>query len=155
MLTFTDVGSDWPTIRRTMERLRRSLRGRRVGMPMEWLYVVECNQGDDAHQHHIHALAHGSVPPPGVSVQEKVLSDLAQRVGFGPRVHIREADENAGWYLMKNFREPGLQHFLEINGGRPEHSSRGFWRVAGQWVGSREEAIRVTSEVHRRNQFRS
>ncbi|KAA1376123.1 hypothetical protein [Aeromicrobium fastidiosum] len=122
-----------------MRNVRRNLQRR--GFPLEWAWVVECNERRDGrHAHHVHALAHGSIPP------EHVLSDVAQRAGFGAVAEVRRVGHAPGaarylWAAREKWRTIDLPHRLWTNGGHLQHSSRYFWRVDGEHVAGGWKAV--------------
>lgn len=148
MLTLTRAGNEWPQIQRRMNKLLERLRA--DGYAPEWAYVVECNweqpdqrtDYDGRHSHHVHALAYGDLP------DAPTLTDHAVRIGFGPVVQENALSNVPSgvrylWSPRKQ-RHHQLAHFLHMNGGRLQHSTRGFWRVSGQPVKGMDAAIRQT-----------
>ena len=139
-LTLTRAGDDIAEISTRMRNVRRNLR--RKGFALEWVWVVECNgRRNGRHEHHVHALAHGAIPP------DHVLSELAKRAGFGPHAEVKavsNADAAAGylWSKRSKWRVIDQPHRLWTNGGRLQHSSRNYWRVNGENVAGMDAAIK-------------
>lgn len=140
-LLLTRVGDDWPTVNKRMTELRRSLN--RKGLAGEWVYHVEPNPaGTGAH---VHVWQRGADGLP-----EHTLSTLAQAAGMGAVATVAPIRRRVGWaegqlhgvdamaYAMKLARQdvpdgevllhPLQLGFLEANGGRLQHASRGFYR---------------------------
>lgn len=148
-LTLTLAGDEFSLIQTRMRNLHRSLK--RSGWPMEWVWLVECNTSSK-HLHHVHGLAHGSVPDEGTFIEH------AQRSGFGLQSEISSVKSipQAAAYLwgMDTYKRPAgkprkhrvidVPHFLAMNGGRFQHSTRGFWRVKGLAVGGMDKAVAAT-----------
>ena len=140
-ITLTQAGDEFSEIQRKMRNLRRSLA--RNDYPLEWVWIVECNEQHD--QHHVHALAHGTRPEPWT------LTEYAERAGFGSECSI-EPESNPtqrARYLWSHRKRRALDlpHFLLMNGERFQHSTRGFWRVNGEPVGGMDAAIRMLRET--------
>lgn len=126
-MTLTQVGEDWHTVRARMKRLRYDL-VQDLGVRVEWCWSVEPNPKGTGH--HVHAWQRGDF------ISQARLSDLADSKGMGYRVDIRRWHENGGEaYAMKGvgYGMKGAEAsaagaaFLENNGGRLTHSSRGFF----------------------------
>lgn len=151
MLTFTEAGDDVAATARRMTRLRKVLSTK--GYALEWVWVVECNRRrrTGGHAHHVHALAHGSVPPAWI------LSEVAQRAGFGSVAHVRPVSPYGGaLYLWsdkkgavmahpdsddpKKWRALDVPHRLWTNGERLHRATHNFWRVDGERVAGWREA---------------
>lgn len=127
----TQVGEDWQSIRRGMNRLLEYLRreGLEVG---DWCWHVEPNpQGTG---HHVHAWQHGPSKIP-----QRVLSECADRAGLGSVAFINRvrSEMGAGQYGLKGIIAAGYglkgideeaSVYLSENGGRLSHATRGFFR---------------------------
>ncbi|HET7386180.1 MAG TPA: hypothetical protein VFJ19_05885 [Nocardioidaceae bacterium] len=139
MLTFTLVGSAFSAINAVWTKVRQNLR--RL-FRFEAAYVVECNRGGaPGHDHHLHALAHGTVPHP------ELLSEKAQAAGWGMGVDVTPVRDVDGFarYLLKQVREETLEHHLEMNGRQLIHTTRGFWRLGGRRVSGGMDALLRTA----------
>lgn len=138
-LTFTLAGDDIAATAARMTRLRRKLAPK--GFPMEWVWIVECNRRSETnhHAHHVHALAHGNIPP------QWILAEWAQWAGFGMDTKIEEIDDpyrTAGylWNKAVKWRRLDVPHRLWTNGEQLQHSTHAFWRVDGERVAGWREA---------------
>lgn len=131
--TLTKVGPTWRDTRRQMHAFTQALRRR--GIRWQHVYSVETNPKGTGH--HLHGYQHGQYVP------QADLSTLAESAGMGFRVDIRQAKFGDGSYPFKaaygaiygmkatkdpNQRADVLYGFLEANGGRLEHHTRGFFR---------------------------
>ena len=129
----TLVGDDWQTVRGRMKDLTRRVRERSRSWNVEW--HVEPNPKGTGH--HIHGTQWGEFVP------FTTLRECAIRVGMGSRVRIErvtDADRASAYglkhaaaaYSLKLARgqEESLLQYLDLNGGRMVHTSRGFWRDA-------------------------
>ncbi len=144
----TGAGADWATVRLRVKRFRWRLRG----AVREWedCVHVEPNPSGDG-GHHVHGLAWGAFP----SVE--AVRAAAVREGFGRWVglrRIRDQDAaamygvklaalSAAAYSLKGVGQE-LETFLQANGGRMVHASRGFWRDSG---GASLPGVRVARRV--------
>ena len=126
------VGEDWQTVRARVRRLRYDLR-HQLGRRFEDCWHVEPNPAGTGH--HVHAWQRGGFVPQGV------LSRLADARGMGRVCDIRawrpEGPLAEGYGLKLAGVRYGLKlaessdqmfTYLEANGGRLVHASRGFWR---------------------------
>ena len=140
-ITLTQVGDDWQTRRNRLKALRHDIINA-VG-ECDWAWHVEPNPAGTGH--HVHAFQRGDFIP------QAELSRLATRRGMGRVVDIRKfelpADQGANYgvkmagvtYGLKaTEQEATMKAYLDANGGRLVHSSRGFWQVDGEPVGQRE-----------------
>lgn len=120
-ITLTLAPEEWGDVRKRMQDLIQYLR--RHGIRVNWLWVVE--EGSDTGMKHIHAVQWGDFIP---------WRDLLD--WWGARVQIEASHEALG-YLGKNVirylgkgldgdRE-GIEHHMNLNGGRAAHWSRGFF----------------------------
>jgi hypothetical protein len=124
-VTLTQAAEDWQERRWQVNNLRRSLR--RQGYRWEVAWTTE--KGSKTGMTHVHALQHGSYVP------QRVLQD-----SWGHRVDIRKIREQhvaryvtkdalkvAGYVVKGSTAEHGgMADFLDLNGGRAMHWSRGF-----------------------------
>jgi hypothetical protein len=127
------VGDDWSTVRARMGRLRYDLR-KALGKPFEWAWNVERNPKGTGH--HVHFLTHGCYVP------QRLLCRLADYNGMGHNTDIRQWRAQSSLaeayglkgllYPMKSAQGVELPDFLELNGKRLIHASRGFFRFEGQ-----------------------
>ncbi len=146
-LTFTEAGEDWQTIRARMNRIGGDLRQLR-GCAWNVVYFVEPNARRG--QHHVHGLQWGPF------TDEERLSEVASSRGMGKRVQVEPVESvgAATGYGMKMARRfhpevgpdaEALRRYLDANGGRLIHASRGFWRdSSGRRLGGIREAISAT-----------
>jgi hypothetical protein len=133
LLTLTQVGESWATVRVRMRRLRHRLVND-VGA-VQWVWSVEPNPRGTGH--HVHAEQYGAFVP------VRRLSALARREGMGQVVDIRRIRmrvDVSSRYLVKLAADAygtklargdveQLGAYLRANGGRQMvHASRGFWR---------------------------
>ena len=129
LITLTGVGYPWARAQRQMQSLRQRLRRR--GLEVEWCWTVEANPRETGH--HLHAAQHGSFIP------QAMLSESAASVGMGEVAWIERARTGpqgahyglkGALYPMKGASDPGaaLWSFLDVNGGRLHHHTRGFFR---------------------------
>jgi hypothetical protein len=140
----TQAGRDWQTVRARMKRFRYRLR-QLAGAAWFDCWHVEPNPSGDG-QHHVHGLQHGEF------VDVETFRAAAGREGFGSWVGLRRVREgsSASFYGLKmaslaaaayGLKGVGsdLEEYLQANGGRMVHASRGFWREpsAGGWVSLR------------------
>jgi hypothetical protein len=146
------VGDEWRAIRSNMNNFRRNLR--RAGLSVENVFHVEANPGGTGH--HAHLWTWGPT-----LLDEPTISDAAARAGMGQEVWVGRRDRPDGaplWYGMKSVLDaadpvalaPEICDFLEINGGRLLHASRGFWRdAAGHPI---RGGVRAAAKLARREQ---
>lgn len=134
------VGDSWPIAQRRMNRLREYLSAE--GDAGEWIWHVECNPAGTGH--HAHVWMHGDQFP-----DQSELSRCAVRAGLGADVYVESirtplrddqglvVGAGAMSYGMKavlvvptdlDKLTPEQSHYLEVNGRRLFHASRGFWR---------------------------
>jgi hypothetical protein len=95
--------------------------------PGEWLYHVEPNPKETGY--HVHAWQHGSKIP------KEALQEAAHRAGAGwTRIEAIRQAANVGAYGLKGLSyglkglTDGAARYLELNGGRLTHQSRGYFR---------------------------
>jgi hypothetical protein len=146
----TLAGESFGDVRGKVKRVRYRLRERYPGWSDCW--HVEPNPSGDG-QHHVHGLQHGTG-----RVDVEILRSAAVREGFGRWVglrRVRRADAaamygvklaalSAAAYSLKGVGAD-LETFLEANGGRMVHASRGFWREGGD--GGALPGVRVARRV--------
>lgn len=129
--TLTQVGEDWPTVRARMNRVAYDVR--KLTGESSWCWHVEPNPRGTGH--HVHFWQRGRFVP------QASLSRIAARRGCGPVADIRAwrtAPATAVKYGVKlagvKYGVKGaadhrtMQGYLQANGGRLVHASRGFWR---------------------------
>lgn len=120
-ITLTQVGSDWSTIRNRVKALRYAV-NKKLGA-LEWTWNVEKNPAGTGH--HVQAWQRGDF------LAQHELSRLAVSYGMGEVVDIRwwrsggESYALKEAYAVKEARQ--ASGFLERNGGRLTHQSRGFF----------------------------
>jgi hypothetical protein len=126
------VGDIWARIRFNLNVFRRNLR--RLGFAVQDAFHVEANPLGTGH--HAHLWTWG----PSL-LDEAAVSEAAVRAGMGREVWVGHRERPAGaplWYGMKTVLDfahptqlaPEISQYLELNGGRLLHASRGFWRDA-------------------------
>lgn len=133
LITLTQVGNDWGTVRSRMFRLRHRLV--RELCELHWVWSVEPNPRGTGH--HVHAEQYGPFVP------QRLLSAIADRTGMGRVVDVRRVAHRvdvSSRYLVKLAADAygtklargdmeQLATYLRANGGRQlVHASRGFWR---------------------------
>lgn len=162
----TLAGRDWQTVRMRVGRWRYRIRQVAPGWQDCW--HVEPNPSGSG-EHHVHGLAWGPYLP------IETARRAAEREGLGSWLGLRRirglqsaamygvklAALAASAYSVKGVDD--LELFLEANGGRMVHASRGFWRdgggaslpgvgvarrVAGQRVAEGHDLCPVTGERH-------
>lgn len=153
LVTLTQVGSRWPIIHERYTRFRQALK--RGGVNTEMAFHVEPNpRGTGTHAH---AWAHGGPP------RTRELRAAADTANMGSVVLLREihlpsdGTITALTYGMKaclTVPENGgelaadAREYLDLNGGRLVHASRGFWRDAhGHSLGSQKAAVLAAREA--------
>lgn len=107
---------------------------RRRGFTNEWLWVIERNpKGTGLHAH---VMQHGSYIPQA-DLQKMCggrIPDIRKvRGGTGSVTSYAMKGFGVGGYALKGFQDEGHDRFLDhlaLNGGRPVHHSRGFFRSA-------------------------
>lgn len=148
-LTLTQVPEDFQAVREEVKDLARRMR--KEGFATEWAWTLEV--GKQTGMRHLHAVQHGSYVPQ---------RDL-QRL-WGRRVDIRTAKPQkaaVAGYIAKGagpvvkYMNKGAQEdyaaWLELNGGRPFHSSRGFFLGLG--VRGAVKAAREAQPGYERTQW--
>jgi hypothetical protein len=106
---------------------------RRAGYRNEWLWVIEPNPKGTGY--HLHALQHGDFIPQA-TLQDMCggrIPDIRKVLGGGGSVSAYAMKGfGVGGYAMKGFGGSfdKFKNHLELNGGRPCHYSRGFFRDA-------------------------
>ena len=140
--TLTLVGDDWQLVRARMRRLTYRLRSS-LGGSFEWCWHVEPNPKGTGH--HVHFWQRG------VYVPQRLLSDLCRSEGMGRVCEVKRWRPSTratvygvklagvGYGLKLADAEESMRGYLDINGNRLVHASRGFWRDrSGEHVGQRE-----------------
>lgn len=126
-VTLTLVGDSWDQVRDRMKNLRHRLR--KEIPEFEWVWHVEQNPKHTGH--HVHAWQRGSFVP------QKLLSSTARGLGMGSVVHVSKLRSvgAASRYGLKGLTY-GLKgvlaenegaSYLDANGSRLTHQSRGFF----------------------------
>ena len=152
-IRFSLVGEDHQTRRARMYRLLYGIK--QAGYRTEWCWYVEPNPKGTGH--HIHVHQHGDYLP------QRELVDLADGVGFGRNTWIRPwradtrsqhayAMKDAAGYGMKDAasRDERAAVYLEVNGGRLHHHSRGFFRHPdGTHIGNVKAAVKAARGARR------
>lgn len=146
LVTLTQVGGAWQQVKRRMQRLRQYMK--RADLLFETAYHVEHNPGGSGL--HAHMWLHGDRP------RHRDLNRLAINAGLGevtlvkPMRYPHNGRPVMLTYGMKECLEtfdprvmpPRTIAFLEVNGGRLVHPSRGFWRdAAGSSLKDRRQAM--------------
>lgn len=140
----TLVGEKWQVRRNRMKRFRFALV--REGYPFEWAWHVEPNPRNTGH--HVHALFRGKY------MNADHVRSIAAGEGLGARVELdwlrdpaRAANYNlktiASTYGVKMLDGEGQDVFLDANGGRPVHNSRGWWPDRGLWASVKAAQVQV------------
>jgi len=151
-ILLTDVGDDWQTVRGRMKVLSYRLRRRRS---LNWCWHVEPNPKGTGQ--HIHAWQYGDFYP------QRMLSATAGSVGMGRVVYINRNRSKAGTPLGYGMKLAGMPYglkmaqaavtldtYLEANGNRLVHATRGFWRDEdGQALDGQREAMRTWASRNR------
>lgn len=147
LITLTQVEDGWQLAKVQIQRLREYFK--RDGLDTEMAYHIEHNPRETGL--HAHVWTHGDRP--GLRMLERA----AVRAGLGNVALLRSIDLPVGpprslSYGMKECLEvvdplvmpaPSAA-YLEINGGRLVHASRGFWRDADmQPLRSQREAVQA------------
>lgn len=130
----TLVGTDWQEVRKRVFRFRYFVR-QTAGKGWHDCWHVEPNPSGSG-EHHVHGLAWG-----GSFVRVEAFRSAAVRSGCGSWVGLRRirSESAASFYGVKlaalaasaySVKGAGgdLETFLDANGGRVVHASRGFWR---------------------------
>lgn len=136
-LTLTGVSSDWSVAKRQMERFHGRLRTQGVS-GQHAFHVEPYDSGADCH---VHGWWYGG------SLTKRVLGDAAASAHLGSHVHVEPA-----WIPKESYARPALEYglkmilherpecptelwprahqYLDLNGQRLVHATRGFWRDA-------------------------
>lgn len=143
------VGDDWQTVRGRVRRVRYELQ-RRVGQAVEIAWTVERNPKGTGH--HVHGFEHGAYVPQGL------LAEVCDYLGMGRNTDIRkwvpQGPLSTAYgikgllYPMKGASDSHLE-YLELNGGRLIHVSRGFCRLGKGGPQMGLEALRREWAVRR------
>lgn len=127
----TDVGTEFAQIRARVNRLRYDVT-KELGKRFEMVYSIEPNPSGDG-KHHLHGWQHGDFVP------QARLSEMAARRGMGEFARISAVRSAVGagryglkglGYGLKGASEIGAaqREYLELNGKRLTHQTRGFFR---------------------------
>ena len=132
LITLSQVGDDWQQRRGRMKRLAYCLR-KDLGARHQWAWHVEPNP--KATGYHAHCYQRGDF------ITQRSLSRLADRCGMGRVVDIRKFERPKGTAgIHYGLKLVGIDYglkltaagqmmatYLEANGGRLVHASRGFF----------------------------
>jgi hypothetical protein len=131
-ILFTDVGNEWQVVREGMKQIAYRLR-RDLGATLNWCWHVEPNPKGTGQ--HGHVWQHGDFIP------QRALSAAAGSVGMGKVVFVNRVKAKPGQSLDYGMKLAGVGYglklaqagatmsvYLEANGKRLVHASRGFWR---------------------------
>lgn len=137
-LELTQVGDVWQTVRTRVRKWTQRIREH--GYQIDWCYHVEPNPKGTGH--HLHGFARGDFIP------QAIISSVADSCGMGRVAYIQkfEAPEDQGvgygvkmagvpYGLKMAEQQASMNTYLQANGGRLVHASRGFWQVDGAPVG--------------------
>lgn len=130
---------------RALKTLREYLS--RHGHPFQWAYAFEPNPEPLGDGVHLHAWAHGQIPP------QDYLTDSSLRLGLG-MTHVQPLTHTAGLgYVLKmaTHNQASLEDFRDVNGTWLIHGI-GFWRdgVCGPPLTMAE----AMSRAHHRSRIR-
>lgn len=132
MMTITQVGDDWQTVRSRMRHLTLAIR--QQGIRHEWVWSVEPNPKGTGH--HVHAWQRGQYIP------QRALAIAADSVGAGRVADVRAWDaaeaeregyglKGAGYGVKGAGDALSASVWLAANGGRLTHQSRRWWSQEG------------------------
>lgn len=152
-LRFSLVGDDHQTRRGRMKQLVYSIR--EAGYATELVWYAEPNPKGTGY--HVHAHQHGDFLP------QRELVELADSVGMGRNTDIRAWHSEGGTghaygmkqtagYGMKDARsrDRAAARYLEDNGGRLHHHTRGFFRHPdGTPIGNVKAAVKAARAARR------
>lgn len=142
-VTFTNMPPDWQVRRQRMRDLARW--ARKEGYENEWAWTTE--EGSKTGMVHVHACQWGDYIPQ---------ADLQDRTGAIVDIRVIKGDaaavtaytaKGAGAvtrYLTKSAQDD-YGRWLDLNGGRPLHTSRGFF----QGVGTRGAVAAAKAEARK------
>ncbi len=132
-ILLTDVGNDWQTSRNRAKQFAHHVK-RRLGIPFDWCWHIEPNPKDTGR--HAHGWQRGEDFLP-----QRALSEVARSVGMGPVVFVNRVKTKPGEAIGYGMKLAGVAYglklteaeatmgvYLEANGNRLVHASRGFWR---------------------------
>jgi hypothetical protein len=149
MFRFSLVPTSWTLARLKMTQVRERLAD--LGYRNEWAYSLEPNpSGEDLA--HAHGVQHGPDKLP-----QELLQEICQAQGLGiPWIaRIKGGDKvtsygvkaaGAAFYGVKSAKEAqdhqeDYKRFLDLNGGRISHHTRGFYRLPNGQKATQGEAI--------------
>lgn len=125
-VTLTLAPEDWQARRQKMRDLRRYLNRRGIAWEAAW----STEKGSRTGMTHVHALQWGDYVPAAVlnEVWGARTNIKAVETGGVARYVTKEALRVAGYTVKGSTATPGkgYQDYLDLNGGRPMHWSRGF-----------------------------
>jgi hypothetical protein len=148
LLTIGQLEDRWPLIKKRLNRFNLGLR-RFAGPDLQHAYHVEpYGRGDRCHTH---GWLHGR------TLDADVVLEAAVSAGIGSDVMLEVAHpDRLCDYGLKLVRAdprilpgsdlwPEAQRFLEVNGGRLVHPTRGFWRdgATGERLEGKDHAIQM------------
>lgn len=132
-ILLTDVGDEWQTARNRAKQFAYHVK-RKLGVPFDWCWHMEPNPKDTGH--HMHAWQRGKDFLP-----QRALAEVARSVGMGPVAFVNRVKSKRGEALGYGMKLAGVAYgmkmaeaedtmgvYLEANGNRLVHASRGFWR---------------------------
>ncbi len=130
------VGDGWQDTRSKMMRLLKQLR--RDGLTVELAHHVEPNPRGTGR--HSHAWQHGDYIPQehlqrrceAVGLGIPYIEAIRQQVGRGASVGYGLKGISYGMKLTESDEQ--MSTFLECNGGRLVHGTRGFWRDGAERI---------------------
>ncbi len=153
-ILLTDVGNEWQTVRPRVKRIAYRLR-RDLGRSVNWCWHVEPNPKGTGQ--HAHIWQHGDFIP------QRALSAAAAREGMGKVAYISRVKAKPGQTLDYGMKLAGVAYglklaeaedtmkvYLEANGNRLVHASRGFWRAEdGKPFSGQREAMSAWASRNR------
>lgn len=127
--TLTLAPEDWQTRRQKMRDLARSLRAE--GYDTEWTWTTET--GKSTGMIHVHSIQYGDYIPQrllekkwGARVDIRAIKMTEKSIAG----YITKEAGKVSWYITKD-AATNYQAWRNLNGGRPHHSSRGFFMGHG------------------------
>lgn len=147
LVLLTGVAAEWSTIRKQINRYRQAVR--KLGAHCQDAYHVEENPAGTGN--HVHMWGWGG------AIDEAVVSAAANSAGLGLFSGVQQAfvpETGRLVYGMKAVLEDRdtdgamtahAERFLELNGGRLLHATRGYWRDGAK--GARLGGVRQAAKV--------
>jgi len=141
----------WEEVRRRINRLIQRIR--RSGYAFEWAFHREVNPNNNGS--HVHGWQCGDYIP------QPLLQDSCDAVGLGlPDIRRFDAKGAPITYGMKMVLPPAntppeqaaadLRTYLDLNGNRLVHATRGFWRDEQGRVTTLRAAMQLVAQRHQR-----